>query len=275
MPFRRFRGGLQPPHPNETHPRLYVNPFISKTALMQRTVELVADWRGHVLDDNWGMSLNDQLGDCGVAGMNHWQMALDAGNGETVSSWPDSVTLQLYEVLGGYVPGDPDTDNGTNLQDNLYYWNHNPIQGKELLAYAAVAPGTWSRPVRVALQRMFGPLYIGTEIQEAQEDQANEGIPWQWIPGGAIAGGHCYIQAAELSGPDEVIDLTWGQAQPASTEFQWDALAAPSGEMWVGLTAESVDHAGRNEYGYELQQMNEALQSLTGRRNPLQLTTIR
>src|SRR5208282_2743184 len=58
---------------------------------------------------DWGMMLNDSLGDCTIAGLGHSiQVAsLAAGTEETVS---DDVIEEGYETLCGYNPSDSSTD---------------------------------------------------------------------------------------------------------------------------------------------------------------------
>jgi ABC-type glycerol-3-phosphate transport system substrate-binding protein len=244
------------------------------------TPEDVVDWRGNIPTDGWGMDANgpDQtapavisatgIGDCGPTGMDHWQMAINAAQGRPWASWGSPAVVSLYSELGGYVLGDPTTDNGTNLQSNLEFWRKNVIHGIQLTGFGAIRPGTWDRAVRVATMRMFGPLYTGVNLQNAQETQFPG--PWVYVPGGAVAGGHCIDQVAELSQTDECIDLSWGAAVSANTNFQYVAAE----EMWALLTDESVDAAGSNPYGYNIAQMNEAIASMTGETNPLGLRKI-
>src|SRR5271155_2585228 len=60
-----------------------------------------------------GAMLNDELGDCTCAAVGHaiqiWTFNAD-GASEMITP-PDSDIEQLYEVAGGYVPGNESTDN--------------------------------------------------------------------------------------------------------------------------------------------------------------------
>jgi hypothetical protein len=285
MTFSIYKGGRLPPHPEDTHPRVYIDDFFDRGILMRwfsqaTATELTVDWRGNIPTDGWGMDANGPdptapevirdtgVGDCGPAGMDHWQMAINAGQGREWASWGSPFVVSLYETLGGYKLGDPSTDNGTNLQDNLGFWRKNPINGIQLTGFGAIRPGTWDRATRVATMRMFGPLYTGVNLQNAQETQFPG--PWLWVPNGSIAGGHCIAQTAELTGTDEIEDASWGASVAANTAFQFDAAE----EMWALLTAESVEANGDNPYGFDMAQLNEAIGAMTGETNPLGLRKV-
>lgn len=269
MTFQIYAGGRRPPHPDETHPRAWVQD-VWDTASLEAAVRPgdIADFGSVIPLDQWGMDGNDSAGDCGLAGMDHWQMAVTSRVTGSWQSWGTQACLELYSQLGGYVPGDPSTDNGTVLQDNLNFWRHNPVGGMELLGFAALRPGSWTRAVRVGMMRTCGPLYKGLTLQQDQEQQFPEA--WHWVPGGVIAGGHCTVQVAEVHGPDEAEDVSWGAGVRCNTQFITDATE----EMWILFTEASVDAAGRNPYGYSLADMNARIASLTGEVNPLRLTKV-
>src|ERR1700733_14237744 len=77
----------------------------------------VMDWT-HGLNINWGMMLNNDLGCCVEAAKGHAFQTLTLDNGR-MTTVPDSVIESNYEANGGYVPGDPNTDQGENIVDSL------------------------------------------------------------------------------------------------------------------------------------------------------------
>ena len=84
------------------------------------------DWsRGFNI--NYGMALNDSLGDCTEAKKVHAIQCWTLCNGRMVTV-PDSVVLAAYEADGGYVPGDPSTDNGEDMLTNLNDWRQNGLK---------------------------------------------------------------------------------------------------------------------------------------------------
>jgi hypothetical protein len=274
--FEIFKGGRLPPLDDATHPRLWASDFMHPAAWPETagrsrdggpmvTATLTADWQGTIPVQGWGMDLNDQLGDCGCAGMDHRQMGAKAGAGQPWTSWGNTVSLQLYETLGGYVPGNPSTDNGTVLQANLGYWKNTAIQGDQIIAYGALRPGTWDRGMRVLALRTFGPLYIGINCPNSAETQFPG--PWTVVPGSPIAGGHCVVQVAEFAAMDEIRLVSWGAAVPANMAF----FMTYTEEVWVIIDADSLERIGQNPYGVDLAGMNAKLGQLTGVPDPLSL----
>jgi hypothetical protein len=95
-------------------------------------------WTGSVTD--FGMMLNDVLGNCTIAGGGHqiqvW--TLNTGSMVTVS---DSEIRKLYGDFDGYIDGDQSTDNGGVEIDVLNQWRQYTFAGHTLLAYADPDPG--------------------------------------------------------------------------------------------------------------------------------------
>lgn len=258
LPFEHH-ACLKPPHPDFYRPRLWLDDFVPKNVEPQ-----TADWWTGVPD--FPMDLNDSLGDCGIAGMDHHQMSESQFGSGTCQSWGEATCLTLYEQLGGYVPGNPETDNGTVLQDNLDFWRKNAIDGSQILAYGALR--TWRRAARVHALRVFGPGYIGLMLPVSAEQQFPNA--WTLVPGSPPAGGHCVTQAGEVLGTNEIRLTTWGDLISASTGF----FMATVSEYWVIITEAGIERNGANQYGWDIAGMNEALAALTGQSNPLRLTTI-
>lgn len=264
MPFQIYKGGRRPPHSDETHPRLWLDEFLRPEAVRGTAIAVPQDVDFCSAVTEFPMDLNDQLGDCGIAGMDHLQLAWSTYASGSATSWGDAVCQSLYQTLGDYVPGDPSTDNGTVLQDNLTWWRRNEINGTKLLAFGALR--RWGRPNRVLALRNFGAGYIGLNLQEAQEMQFPD-QPWHWVPGGEQAGGHCTTHAAEFHTTDEIRLPTWGGVAKANKSFLMEACE----EYWVAIFPGFIEKTGRNPSGIDLEGMNEALTSLTGESNPLQI----
>lgn len=76
---------------------------------------------------NWGMMLNDRLGDCTCAAKGHILQAHTAVSRHYQVTEPDKMILQLYEEATGYHPDDPNnpqsnaSDQGANMQDLARY----------------------------------------------------------------------------------------------------------------------------------------------------------
>lgn len=282
MPFVTYKGGLLPPHPSFSHPRLYVDDFL---AGVKPGGPAEIDYYSRVLDaGGFPMDLNgpdpsnppqipDGIGCCGVAGPDHLQMALNAYAHGDFASWGNEGILRTYSAWGGYVLGDPSTDNGTNLQDNLSAWRHDGVERADgstdkILFFGALRPGSWLRPERVQALRAFGGIIYGHQWPESAEHQFPN--PLTYIPGSPAAGGHCTVQLGELTGMNEVRDCCWGAIVSASTAFLLHSVV----EAWVVGTMDFIELNGQNPSGLDLDGMNEALSSLTGEANPLKLSHI-
>ena len=92
-----------------------------------------ADWTKVIT--NWGMMLNDHLGDCTIAGCAHAVQVWTANTGSIVTV-PDPTVLSYFEQWDGYNPADPNSDAGGVELDVLNDWKKNGFAGHPLLAFA-------------------------------------------------------------------------------------------------------------------------------------------
>jgi len=145
------------------------------------------DWtRG--FDINWSMFLNDQLGICVSSAKGHALQTLTLDNGRMVTV-PDSVVLADYEQNGGYVPGDPSTDNGENEVDSLTAWQKSDFGGFKLDALAGIKL-THIDHVQQAIWLMGG-VFGGFQVPQSAMDQNASGKTWDVVKNdGGIVGGH-------------------------------------------------------------------------------------
>jgi len=85
---------------------------------------------------DFGMLGNDTVGDCVIAYMLHqimiWNSVAHAGS--SVSFTTDQA-IQTYSAITGYVPGDPSTDNGTDPDTALTFWQKNGLFGHNIAGY--------------------------------------------------------------------------------------------------------------------------------------------
>jgi hypothetical protein len=194
---------------------------------------------------NWGMMLNDSLGDCTIAGGAHaiqvWTL-----NTATMYTMPNNVIEGAYSAWDGYVPGDPSTDQGGIELDVLNDWKKN-VRGffkqHPLLAFADAAV-TNQTEVKQAIN-LFGGLYIGLNVPNYI---MGDTIPQVWDvpqPGqdATIDGGHCvYCVGYD---PQGVTFISWGALYKMTWAF-WskfvDEAHALLGKNW--LDAKSVDPQG-------------------------------
>jgi hypothetical protein len=174
------------------------------------------DWsRGFNI--NYGMMLNDTLGDCTEAKRGHAVQIWTLDNGRMVTV-PDSVVLAAYEADGGYVPGNPSTDQGESLIDNLNDWRANGFGGVSLTAYASVDPSNWLH-IQQAVY-LFGGVDMGFSIPQSALDQNAAGQAWTVVQDdGGIAGGHDVWVMSYDTASQMLTCITWGMLQLMSWEF--------------------------------------------------------
>jgi hypothetical protein len=165
---------------------------------------------------NWGMMLNDTLGDCTIAGVGHaiqvWTLA--KGNEVTVS---DSTVLLYYEQWDGYNPNNPASDQGGVELDVLNDWRQSPngLDGHQLLAFADPDPQD-TLHVQQAI-RLFGGLYAGLQLPISAQTQdvwdvasGPNGQPGSW-------GGHCVFISDYAA--DTLTCITWGELKKMTWGF--------------------------------------------------------
>ena len=181
----------------------------------------------------WGMMLNDQLGDCTIAGCGHaiqtWTS--NFGSEQTIS---DDDVKAAYSKWDGYVDGDSSTDNGGIELDVLKRWKNDGLVGHNILAFAD--PNVFNlNEIRQAIH-LFGGVYIGVALPITAQSQT----VWDVVDNGgdnAAAGswgGHCvYVNKYDEKGFSCV---TWGSLMYMTTAF-WlkyvDEAHAILGKDWV------------------------------------------
>jgi hypothetical protein len=175
---------------------------------------------------NWGVMLNDNIGDCTCAAVGHAVQLWTANNGNVVTV-PDSAILQMYEKVSGYNPAQPQTDQGAVILDVLNYWRKNPVSGHPLGAYAALEPGNIDH-VKDSIY-LFGLNYIGLQLPQSAQVQIEQGRVWSvptygpkphaGAPDGSPGswGGHAVVVVDyDRFG---LLCVTWGMLQRMTWQF--------------------------------------------------------
>ena len=176
---------------------------------------------------DWGMMLNDDLGDCTIAACAHAVQVWTANSGTEVTI-PDADVLKYYEDWDGYVPSDPNTDQGGVEIDVLNLWRKNGFSGHQLLAYVDPDPKDILHIKQSIV--LFGGVYIGLalplsaqkqEVWDVQKSNwlvrlfssgssSDENEPGSW-------GGHAvFVPAYNQTGP---VCITWGQLKQMTWAF--------------------------------------------------------
>ena len=218
----------------------------------------------------WPVYLNDQIGDCVPAAMAHqieqWTYLAKGEANRTALS--NQQVLWLYEKLGGYIPGNPLTDNGVVMLDALRYWRNAGVFGNKIQAFASVDLTNYTE-VRQAIW-LFGNIFLGIQLPlSAQQGDMwtvpvdgpiGDGAPGSW-------GGHCVPVTAYHVRPNPTSDvanrktytvITWGQAMKMSHNF----MTTYGDEAYVLLDLGWLQSSGKSVGGFDLGTLQNDLRNL-------------
>lgn len=166
----------------------------------------------------FGMMLNDTLGDCTIAGCAH-AVQIWTANSTSEITLPDSTILAYYEQWDGYVSGDPSTDNGGVELDVLNDWRKSSFAGHILTAYAD-PDVTNVTEIKQAINLFLG-IYIGMNVtNQVMESAGNPVVAWDQTGDTSSAGGH----AVYVVGYDATYFyfVSWGQVYKMTLAY-WQA----------------------------------------------------
>lgn len=181
----------------------------------------------------WGVDGNDEYGDCGVAGLNHYFMA-DAAIAAAKEQFPDRTEIVQYYL---HYTGGPDT--GVVLSDFLAYARKNGFYGHQLSAYAPVRVHD-IKTLHFAVWA-YGAAYTGIQVTQGMMTAFGQGKPWTLETLlSPEEGGHC----VPIVGYDSkhLYVVTWGKVQ-AISYAAWHYM---SDEAWALITGEFVAKGGDN-----------------------------
>jgi hypothetical protein len=166
------------------------------------------DWsRGFNI--NYGMMLNDSLGCCVEAAKGHAEQIWTLCNGRLVTA---------PEANGGYVPGNPSTDNGEVELDSLNAWQKNASGLSPISAFAAIDYTTQFQ-VQQAIH-LFGLAFIGFQVPQSAMDQNAAGQIWDVVANdGGIVGGHAVAVPMYDVQQNILTCITWYERQIMTWAF--------------------------------------------------------
>lgn len=187
------------------------------------------------------MFMNDQLGDCAIAGSIEEIRLANALAGKTVN-FTDETAVENYSAIAGYVPGDPQTDQGTDVHELYDYRQHTGLVDADgnrhkIVAYAGLTPGDFDE-LLVALSLFPSGVGIGIQVPDYIDAQFEAGQPWHLIRGRhSIEGGH-YIPIVDAASRTEAGLFTWGGhggiTAPFYATYNTVAAVALTEEMFTG-----------------------------------------
>ena len=197
------------------------------------------DYTAKALGSLTNVYLNDQLGDCVIAGGYH-VIGTATGNATGTPFIASSAQITAdYSAIGDYVPGNPSTDQGCDEPTALNYWkNHGFCDGSKLAGWIAVD----SKNKTEVMQAMylFENLYFGVELPDAWVNPFPSANGFTWDVGQPDPqNGHCFVGVGYT--PAGVTIDTWG----LFGTMTWAAVAElcssdSGGDLYVMLTPDQL-----------------------------------
>jgi hypothetical protein len=169
---------------------------------------------------SYPMALNDQLGDCTLAGVIHMLQLAYAEIGEIFDYPGDEVVRDTYLHLTG------GADAGLVEHQVLQTWMRDGLFGTKIAAYAPI--NIQNRQEMAAACYAFGSLYLGVEMPPNAETQFETHQPWhiEGLPE-KPTGGHCIVATGVNNlGIDHI---TWGDTE----SMTWEWWSTYGSEAWV------------------------------------------
>jgi hypothetical protein len=206
--------------------------------------------------------LNDQLGDCVIAAFAHLRALIDGIAGRPIATFTSADIKGMYHDVGGYVDGDPSTDNGCDEQTAIdYFTSTGWPDGVKLLGSALVDATDWEE-VQLALY-LFGNAIDGAGLPQAWLNPMPGPMTVWGVAGPSVpSNGHCTLYEGYTDGtspgvPVGVIDNTWGipvlRTREAVGEY---CSSANGGELHTVLTPEIIAQATNlAPNGFDAQQL--------------------
>lgn len=201
----------------------------------------------------FGMYLNDQLGDCVCADTAHEILlrTANAGTGLVIPTNDD--VLKLYQAVGGYVPGNPSTDQGCDETSMEEYMQTTGICGQKSAGSGMIDPGALDH-IRWGIQ-LFGCVRIGCIVDQQMESQFDSNAPWTTPadPNDPDAGGHDMLVFSYDTAAEVWPAFTWG-----GIAYIGDQLMASSAfldETHGSVYPDFITATGSAPNGLDLQQL--------------------
>ena len=136
---------------------------------------------------------NDALGDCVIAGGYHI-VGVETSNAGNAYIATEKQIEKDYGAIGGYVPGDPSTDQGCDEVTAMNYWQeHGFADGTRPLGWLALDPSDVTEVMQAL--HLFENCMFGVELPDGWVNPFPSASGFTWDVAGSPDpdNGHCYI----------------------------------------------------------------------------------
>lgn len=198
------------------------------------------DYTQAAMDALGMIDLNDQLGDCVIAEMAHTEGVWTGNANPPPIAFTDSQLTSMYSAIGGYVPGDPSSDQGCDEVTALNYWTETGFCGHKIAGWLAVDPALAATAVW-----LFENVMFGVELPDAWISPMPGASGFTW----GVAGdpdpdnGHSFLGCGWTTTNDIRI-ATWGMLGTITAAAVAKYASTPSqGELYTALSREAVGRA--------------------------------
>lgn len=182
---------------------------------------------------------NDTLGDCVIAGGYHI-VGVETGNAGDMFIATQAQIIKDYSGIGGYVPGDPSTDNGCDEDTATNWWeSHGFANGTKLLGAISADPSSIIEDMQGLY--LFEDCMFGVNLPDAWVNPMPSKSGFVWNAAGAPdpENGHCFVGYGYTS--KGILISTWGM----TGLITWAAVAkycaaSAGGQLLVLLTPDQL-----------------------------------
>jgi hypothetical protein len=197
----------------------------------------------------WPMFLNDTLGCCVPAGEGHNIIQETTYAGKSIVP-TDADILKAYSAIGGYVPGDPSTDNGCDMLTACKYYVNTGIAGRKIVAFVELNPKKPQELMQAV--SLFGSAYLGIALPVSAQSQVGSlwAVPQTGLTGNGAPGswgGHC-VPLYQYNTALNTELITWGAVQRMS----WKFITAYVDEAYALVTQDWIEADGKSPSGLDV-----------------------
>jgi hypothetical protein len=213
-----------------------------------------------MLIPEWGMLGNDQAGNCVECSAAHQNMQWHALAGTPIPQFTSKTTLSDYSAATGYVPGQDNTDNGTDMGAFATYWKTTGIidatgSRHKIDLSVDISPGNTDQIALACF--LFDSVDIGVNLPSSAMDQFTNKTPWAPVAGSSLIGGHC-VTIIGRNSLGNFICVSWGELQAITPSF----LTTYMDQGAVHLSLDQFNSKQLNPRGYNLAALTAAASAI-------------